>query len=103
MSKPDWSGWPAVHEAQDADVSTHPLIPRYPFEWNLHDNEWTPVTINWLNQGVRGEFDSTLDTGWIMDIMDSNHLWLDQKTESTTWTDTTKGSTVWSNKDYPNR
>ena len=103
MSKPDWSGWPEVWEAQNADISTNPLTLVYPFEWSLHDNEWTPVTIDWLSHRPEVDFESTLDTGWIMDILDSNHLWLDQKTESTLWKPVTKGNTVWKNKDYPNR
>jgi hypothetical protein len=105
---PDWSGWPDVYANQETDVSSGG--DKYPFPWNLHDNYWGPVFIDWLNQGTETDLQSTFDNGWTMDIMDSNYLWLDQEvgggvwtdsgTTDTDWTETTKGTTEWQKKDY---
>ena len=103
MSHPDWSGWPAVHEAQNTDVTSPDPWMKYPFLWEQHDNEWRPVTIDWLNQGIETHKEVALSNEPLLDILSSNHLWLDQNTESTTWTDTNKESTVWKTYDYPKR
>jgi hypothetical protein len=105
---PDWSDWPDVYANQATDVSSPG--PKYRFTWNLHDNPWEPVLIDWLSQGTEYDIASTFDNGWVMDNSDSNYLWLDQDkgggtwtdsgTEDTDWTDTTKGSTEWLKKDY---
>jgi hypothetical protein len=105
---PDWSDWPDVIANQETDVSSGG--DKYPFPWLLHDNPWEPVLIDWLNQGTEYDIASTFDNGWMMDISDSNYLWLDQDKgggtwtdtdkEDTTWKDSTKGSTAWQKKDY---
>jgi hypothetical protein len=91
---PDWSDWPDVYANQEVDVSSPP--PKYNFPWNLHDNPWDPVLIDWLNQGTEYDVASTFDNGWVMDISDSNYLWLDQDKGGGVWTDTEEGSTLWS-------
>jgi hypothetical protein len=93
---PDWSDWPDVRTAQETDVSSSG--DRYRFPWNLHDNSWDPVLIDWLNQGTETDLQSTFDHGWVMDIQDSNYLWLDQGKSGGTWTDTEKEDTTWADK-----
>jgi hypothetical protein len=91
---PDWSDWPDVRTAQETDVSSS--ADKYIFPWILHDNSWDPVLIDWLNQGTEYDVASTFDNGWVMDISDSNYLWLDQDKGGGVWTDTEEGSTLWS-------
>jgi len=113
---PDWSDWPDVWAAQNANVHTD--ADKYPYPWFLHDNEWTPVVIDWLNHGdgYDGEeydFEATFTADWVMDVADSDYLWLDQNEgggewtdsnkEDTIWEDTNKGNTSWGPHDYPKR
>jgi hypothetical protein len=91
---PDWSDWPDVRTAQETDVTSS--ADKYIFPWILHDNPWDPVLIDWLNQGTEYDVASTFDNGWVMDISDSNYLWLDQDKGGGVWTDTEEGSTLWS-------
>ena len=93
---PDWSGWPDVYANQATDVSSPG--PKYHPAWNLHDNPWEPVYIDWAHQGTEYDIASTFDNGWAMDIMDFNYLWLDQDKGGGTWTDTEDGSTLWSDQ-----
>ena len=93
---PDWSDWPDVIANQETDVSSGG--DKYPFPWILHDNPWEPVLINWLNEGTEYDVASTFDNGWVMDIEDSNYLWLDQDKGGGSWDDTDKNTTLWSDK-----
>ena len=91
---PDWSDWPDVWAAQNTNVRTD--ADKYPHPWFLHENEWTPVEINWLNTGTEHNIEVTFDTGLVMDILDSNYLWLDQKEDEGVWGDIVGDSTLWS-------
>jgi hypothetical protein len=93
---PDWSDWPDVIANQATDVSSPG--PKYRFAWDLHDNPWGPVFIDWINQGTEYDVASTFDNGWVMDIMDSNYLWLDQEEGGGRWSDIDKDTTLWSDQ-----
>jgi hypothetical protein len=105
---PDWSDWPDVYANQATDVSSPD--PKYNPAWNLHDNSWEPVHINWAHQGTEYDVASTFDNGWAMDIMDSNYLWSPQGTpergvwdatgeEETGWTEIPTGGGMWKGTD----
>jgi hypothetical protein len=93
---PDWSDWPDVYANQETDVSSGG--DKYPFPWLLHDNSWESVLIDWLNRGTEYDIASTFDNGWVMDISDSNYLWLDQDTSGGAWDDTEEDTTLWSDQ-----